>query len=64
MTTSEALEQIRSRILSRYSLLFLKTWEEERWETALAELALEIERGLVIWTVTDGPQPIVYRTKQ
>ena len=57
MTTSGALDQIRSRILSRYALLFLKTWEEERWETELAELALEIERGLVVWTVTDGPQP-------
>src|SRR5262249_2086604 len=40
-----------------YTLLYLKTWEEERWEAALAELALEIERGLVVWTVTDGPQP-------
>src|SRR5260370_27202871 len=57
MTTSDALDQIRSRILSRYTLLFLKTWEEERWETELAELALEIERGLVVWSVTDGPQP-------
>src|SRR5579864_4287970 len=57
MTTSEALDQIRSRILSRCTLLYLKTWEEERWEAALAELALEIERGLVMWTVTDGPQP-------
>src|SRR5947209_170827 len=57
MTTSDALDQIRSRILSRYTLLLLKTWEEERWEAELAELALEIERGLVIWTVTDGPQP-------
>jgi hypothetical protein len=57
VTTSEALDQIQSRILSRYTLLFLKTWEEERWEADLAELALEIERGLVIWTVTEGPQP-------
>src|SRR5262245_24773002 len=57
MTTSEALEQIRSRVLSRYTLLYLKTWEEERWEASLTELALEIERGLVSWTVTDGPQP-------
>lgn len=57
MTTSEALDQIRSRIFSRYTLLYFKTWEEERWEAHLADLALEIERGLVIWTVTDGPQP-------
>jgi hypothetical protein len=57
VTTTEALDQIRSRILSRYTFLFLKTWEEERWEADLAELALEIERGLVVWTVTEGPQP-------
>lgn len=57
MTTSEALDQIRLRIVSRYPLVFLKTWEEERWESELAELSLEIERGLVVWTVTDGPQP-------
>ena len=57
MTTSDALDQIRSRILSSYTFLFLKTWEEERWEAALADLALEIERGLVVWTVTGGPQP-------
>lgn len=57
MTTSDALDQIKSRITSRYTLLFLKTWEEDRWEAALAELALELERGLVVWTVTDGAQP-------
>ena len=57
MNTPEALEQVRLRILSRYTLLFLKTWEEERWETELAALALEIERGLVVWSVTEGPQP-------
>ncbi|MFN0050899.1 MAG: AAA family ATPase [Planctomycetales bacterium] len=57
MTTSTALDQIRSRILSRYSLLFLKTWEEERWETELAELALEMERGLVVWSATGGALP-------
>lgn len=57
MTTSSALDEIRLRVLSRYALLFLKTWEEERWERALAELALEIERGLVIWSVTGGALP-------
>jgi SpoVK/Ycf46/Vps4 family AAA+-type ATPase len=57
MNSTSALDQIRSRIVSRYTLLFLKTWEEERWETALSEVALDIERGLVVWTVTDGAQP-------
>ena len=57
MTTAEALDQVRARILSDYGLLFLKTFEEERWETELAEVLLEVERGLVTWTITDGPQP-------
>ena len=57
MTTSDALDTLRSRILSRYTMLFLKTWEEERWEAEFAELALEIERGLVTWSATSGWQP-------
>lgn len=57
MSTSAALDDIRSRILSRYTLLFLKTFEEERWEGELAELALEMERGLVVWSATAGALP-------
>lgn len=57
MSTSATLDQLRLRILSQYPLLFLKTWEEDRWEQALAELALEMERGLVVWSVTCGAQP-------
>ena len=57
MSTLEALDVVRSRILSRYTMLFLQTWEEERWETEFAELGLEIERGLVTWSSTAGPQP-------
>ena len=48
MSTSDALDTLRSRVLSRYTMLFLKTWEEERWEAELAGLAQEIERGLVV----------------
>ena len=59
MNTSEALDTLRSRILSRYTMLFLKTWEEERWENELSELALEIERGLVTWSSTSGWQPAI-----
>lgn len=57
MSTSSALDDLRSRILSRYALLFLKTWEEERWENALAILAMEIEQGLVVWSAVTGAQP-------
>ena len=59
MSTTEALDTLRSRVLSRDTMLFLKTWEEERWESELSELALEIERGLVTWSSTSGWQPSV-----
>ncbi len=57
MTAELVLDDIRSRIQAGYPLLFLRTWEEERWEGLLAELALEMERGLVIWSETTGWQP-------
>lgn len=57
MTTAEALDDLRSRILSGYPILMLRTFEEQRWEAELSVLALELERGLVTWTATSGPQP-------
>ncbi len=57
MTTADTLAQLRSRILSHFSMMFLTTWEEERWEAELARLAREMERGLVVWSVTRGAQP-------
>lgn len=56
-TAESTLEDIRGRLQSGYPLLFLRTWEEERWERLLAEVALEMERGLVVWTETHGWQP-------
>lgn len=57
MNTESILDDLRSRIEAGYPLLFLQTWEEERWEHELADLTLEIERGLVTWTITTGLQP-------
>ena len=57
ITTESVVTDIRSRIEAGYPLLFLKTNEEDRWERELAELALEMERGLVVWTITRGLQP-------
>ena len=64
MNTEAVLNDIRSRIESGYPLLFLKTSEEDRWERELAELALEIERGLVTWTITKGLQPSISEEHQ
>ncbi len=54
MSTSDVLDQMRSRILAEYPFLFLRTWEERRWQKELQGLADEIERGLVVWTATTG----------
>jgi len=57
LTTESLLNDLRERIVAGYALIFLRSWEEERWEPLLAELALEMERGLVVWTQTAGWQP-------
>lgn len=57
MTTAAALDDLRRRILAGYPVLLLQTYEEERWEEELADLALEMERGLVTWSATAGPTP-------
>ncbi len=59
MKTEAVLDDIRSRIEAGYPLMFLKTAEEDRWERELSDLALEMERGLVTWTITRGLQPPV-----
>src|SRR5690349_12506050 len=33
MSTAQVVEDLRTRILAHYALLFLSTWEEERWES-------------------------------
>lgn len=54
---SDVLDTIRERIQCRFPLMFLSTWEEERWESELATLALDMDRGLVVWTATEGASP-------
>jgi len=57
VTTESLLDDLRARIEAGYPLLFLRTWEEERWERLLADLLLEMERGVVVWSRTTGLQP-------
>ncbi|MGZ0164025.1 MAG: AAA family ATPase [Planctomycetales bacterium] len=57
MSTTNVIEILRERIQCHFPLMFLTTHEEDRWESELATLALDMERGLVIWTATDGAAP-------
>ena len=55
--TTRTLEELQSRIQAHYCVLFLTTYEEERWETELANLALDMRLGLVTWSATEGFRP-------
>jgi len=57
MTTTDIFEDLRLRILSGYPLLVLQTFEEQRWERALNDLASNVDRGLVVWSATAGLMP-------
>ena len=58
MSTTNVIEILRERIQCHFPLLFLATHEEDRWESEIATLSLDIDRGLVIWTATDGAAPV------
>lgn len=57
MATAETIDLLKSRIQTRFPVLFLATWEEDRWEGELASLALSLDLGLVVWTATLGACP-------
>lgn len=57
MNTEAVLDDLRSRIEAGYPLLFLQSWEEQRWERELLELTRQIDRGWATWTITTGLQP-------
>ncbi|MCA9044936.1 MAG: hypothetical protein KDA69_11485, partial [Planctomycetaceae bacterium] len=59
MNTTDTLDDLRQRILSGYPVLLLQTFEEQRWENEIAELALEMEYGLVTWSSAGGPKPAI-----
>jgi SpoVK/Ycf46/Vps4 family AAA+-type ATPase len=51
------LDVLRERIQCHFTLLFLTTWEEERWENEIASMALDMDLGMVTWTSTEGASP-------
>jgi len=41
-------------IRARYPILYIETWEEERVEKTLLDIAEKREKDFYVWTVTDG----------
>ncbi len=59
MTTTQLLDDLQARIRSGYPVLWLRTYEEDRWEGLLASMAEELEYGIVSWTSTLGASPAI-----
>src|SRR5262245_26676161 len=51
MTAAQELEVL---IRARYPIIYVTTWEEERIERYLREIAKRREKNLFVWTITDG----------
>ncbi|WP_437187667.1 AAA family ATPase [Planctomicrobium sp. SH668] len=57
MNTRIVIEDLRQRIQAEFPALLLQTYEEQRWEDEIAELAFELDRGLVCWSSISGAMP-------
>jgi ATP-dependent 26S proteasome regulatory subunit len=49
-----AAQELEVLIRARYPIIYVTTWEEERVERYLREIAKRREKNLFVWTITDG----------
>ena len=49
-----ATQELDVLIRARYPIIYVTTWEEERVERCLREIAKRREKNLFVWTITDG----------
>ena len=54
MTMADAARDLDLLIRSRYPIIYLKTWEEDRAERILDRIAKSQRKNLVEWTATSG----------
>ena len=47
-------EELEVLIRARYPVIYVVSWEEERVERCLREIAEKREKNLYVWTVTQG----------
>jgi SpoVK/Ycf46/Vps4 family AAA+-type ATPase len=65
----DAVQELELLIKSRYPIIYLETWEEERAEAVLRIVARNLRKSLYLWTCTQGlcrwdTQNLVYKTNQ
>jgi ATP-dependent 26S proteasome regulatory subunit len=51
---SAAKQELDVLIRARYPIIYVVTWEEERVERALREIAAARKKNLFVWTITQG----------
>ena len=51
---AETQERIDVLIRARYSILYVVSWEEDRVEKALREVAARRDKKLYTWSITRG----------
>lgn len=54
MMTHDSLDDLRARLLAGDSLIFLQTFEEQRWLAHLQSIADDLGNDLIVWSVTEG----------
>lgn len=54
MKRIDAQKELKLLIQSRYPIVYVETWEEERVEALLERVAQELRVPLYVWTVTSG----------
>jgi ATP-dependent 26S proteasome regulatory subunit len=59
MTTHDSLDDLRTHLLAGDTLLFLQTFEEQRWLNSLQPMSNDLGRNLIVWSVTEGAQGAV-----
>ena len=47
-------EELETLIRARYPIIYVVSWEEERVERCLREIADRREKSLFVWTITEG----------
>ena len=49
-----AIQELDVLVRARYPIIYITTWEEERVERCLREIAKRREKSLYLWSITDG----------
>ena len=59
----KAKKEFEVLIRAKYPIIYVVTWEEQRFLEVIEEVAKELDRDLHVWSITQGLKPPVSRTR-